>query len=110
MIAFDNTYTSLPGKFYVRVRPEQVTHPQLFAFNDELARELGMDLSSISDEKRAALFTGQALPEGASSISLAYAGNQFGQFNPQLGDGRALLLGEVKAPDGQRYDIFWIDV
>ncbi|HBS03985.1 MAG TPA: YdiU family protein [Leptospiraceae bacterium] len=105
MIAFDNTYTSLPGKFYVRVRPEQVTHPQLFAFNDELARELGMDLSSISDEKRAALFTGQALPEGASSISLAYAGNQFGQFNPQLGDGRALLLGEVKAPDGQRYDI-----
>ncbi len=105
MIAFDNTYTSLPGKFYVRVQPEQVTHPQLFAFNAELARELGLDLLSLSEEDRAALFTGQALPAGASSISLAYAGHQFGQFNPQLGDGRALLLGEVQAPNGERYDI-----
>ena len=105
MIAFDNTYTSLPEKFYVRVKPEEVSQPQLFAFNEELARKLGLDLSSFSEEQRAALFTGQSLPEGASSLSLAYAGHQFGQFNPQLGDGRALLLGEVLAPDGKRYDI-----
>ncbi|MCB1170604.1 MAG: YdiU family protein, partial [Leptospiraceae bacterium] len=105
MIAFDNTYTSLPEKFYVRVQPEQVPRPQLFAFNDELARQLGLDLSSQTEDQRAALFTGQSLPEGASSLSLAYAGHQFGQFNPQLGDGRALLLGEVLAVDGERYDI-----
>lgn len=105
MIAFDNTYTSLPEKFYANVKPEAVSSPGLFAFNDELAREMGMDLSALSEEELAALFTGQSLPEQASSISLAYAGHQFGQFNPQLGDGRALLLGEVLAPNGKRYDI-----
>lgn len=105
MIAFDNTYTSLPGKFYTNGKPEVVSQPQLFAFNHELARELGLDLSSVSEGERAALFTGQSLPEQASPISLAYAGHQFGQFNPQLGDGRALLLGEVLAPNGNRYDI-----
>ena len=75
MIAFDNTYTSLPGKFYVRVQPEQVTHPQLFAFNAELARELGLDLLSLSEEDRAALFTGQALPvDGGNTASLNLPG------------------------------------
>ena len=59
MIAFDNTYTSLPEKFYVRVKPEEVSQPQLFAFNEELARKLGLDLSSFSEEQRAALIGGK---------------------------------------------------
>ena len=105
MIAFDNTYTELPEQFYARVQAAAVSQPRLFAFNDELAQELGIDLSAISEDERAALFTGQSLPAQASSLALAYAGHQFGQFNPQLGDGRALLLGEVLAPNGKRYDI-----
>lgn len=105
MIAFDNTYTQLPDDFYARVQPADVALPKLFAYNEELAQELGLDLTKLSETDRAALFTGQQLPEQASSIALAYAGHQFGHFNPQLGDGRALLLGEVIAESGQRYDI-----
>ncbi len=105
VIAFDNTYTRLPEQFYARVKPATVSRPGLFAYNEELAQELGIDLSTISKDERAALFTGQSLPEQASALALAYAGHQFGQFNPQLGDGRALLLGEVVSPNGERYDI-----
>lgn len=105
MIAFHNTYTELPENFYTRVKPAAVSEPILFAFNHELAQELGIDLSALSESELANLFTGQTVPEQASSIALAYAGHQFGNFNPQLGDGRALLLGEVLAPDGRRYDI-----
>lgn len=106
MINFDNTYLNLPERFYAEVTPEKVSKPFLLAFNREFAsEELGLNLDTLSKRELADLFTGQVLPDSASSIALAYAGHQFGHFVPQLGDGRALLMGEIVTPKGRRYDI-----
>ncbi len=106
MIDFDNTYSTLPESFYVEATPESVSNPVLLDFNREFASEgLGLNLDTTSDAELAALFTGQILPKSASPISLAYAGHQFGHFVPQLGDGRAHLIGEIVSPAGKRYDI-----
>jgi uncharacterized protein YdiU (UPF0061 family) len=103
--AFDNSYArDLPG-FYAHCRPAPVRSPTLLFFNRGLAQELGLDLTDQDDAALAAMFSGNALPEGAEPIAQAYAGHQFGQFNPQLGDGRALLIGEVIDRKGQRRDI-----
>lgn len=102
---FDHSYArALPG-FYARCQPEAVPAARLLFFNHELAAELRLDLPSDDPAALAALFSGNALPAGAEPIAQAYAGHQFGQFNPQLGDGRALLLGEVIDRDGERRDI-----
>ena len=100
----DNSYQHLPGLLYAQVEPEPVVSPRMAAFNNGLAGELGLDLSSMSDEQRARLFAGNTLPEGANPIAQAYAGHQFGHFT-MLGDGRAHLLGEQVMPDGRRFDI-----
>ena len=106
MIDFDNTYSELPESFYVRVTPERVSNPLLLEFNREFAsEELGLNLDTMSEAELAALFTGQELPESAAPIAIAYAGHQFGHFVPQLGDGRAHLIGEIVSPAGRRYDI-----
>ncbi|MBB6051563.1 protein adenylyltransferase SelO [Armatimonas rosea] len=98
---FDNTYTRLPAVFFERATPAPASAPQLVLFNQRLAEALGLaDL----DGDLAALFAGQALPEGAEPIAQAYAGHQFGGFN-MLGDGRAILLGEHLTPSGTRFDI-----
>ena len=103
--AFDNTYArELPG-FYTAWQPATVPAPRLLFLNDALAAELGLDASALRDEAGASLFAGNALPEGAEPIAQAYAGHQFGGFSPQLGDGRALLLGELIDRDGRRRDI-----
>ncbi|HJW03863.1 MAG TPA: YdiU family protein [Azospira sp.] len=108
---FDNTYArDLPG-FYVPCQPEPVRQPKLLHFNQDLARELGLDpglgldQGALGAEALAALFSGNRLPAGAAPIAQAYAGHQFGHFAPQLGDGRALLLGEVIDRQGRRRDI-----
>lgn len=102
---FDNTYVrDLPG-FYAPCQPEAVPAPVLLFFNRGLARELGLELAEEDDEALAQLFCGNRLPEGAQPIAQAYAGHQFGHFNPQLGDGRALLIGEVVDRHGRRRDI-----
>lgn len=102
---FDNSYArDLPG-FAVPWQPATVPAPRLLHFNPGLARELGLPLAEATPDQLAALFSGNALPEGASPIAQAYAGHQFGQFSPQLGDGRALLLGEVIDGQGRRRDI-----
>ncbi len=102
---FDNSFArELPG-FYVARRPNEVRAPRLLFLNDPVARELGLALDGLDDAARAALFSGNTLPAGAEPIAQAYAGHQFGGFSPQLGDGRALLLGEVIGRDGQRRDI-----
>lgn len=102
---FDNSYArDLPG-FAVPWQPATVPAPRLLHFNPGLARELGLPLTDATPDQLAALFSGNALPEGASPIAQAYAGHQFGQFSPQLGDGRALLLGEVIDGQGRRRDI-----
>ncbi|MFN4201901.1 MAG: protein adenylyltransferase SelO [Tabrizicola sp.] len=101
-IAFDNSYArDLPGT-YLRVTPDPAPAPRLLALNTPLAAGLGLD---ITEAEAAAWFSGAVLPPGADPIAQAYAGHQFGGFSPQLGDGRAHLLGEVIAPDGRRFDI-----
>ncbi len=109
MFHFDNSYTRLPERFYASVYPEAVEGPKLLKFNADLARELQLDAESFgpgADENRlAAIFGGNVLPAGAEPIAMAYAGHQFGNFVPQLGDGRAILLGEVIDVNGKRRDI-----
>ncbi|WP_416884633.1 protein adenylyltransferase SelO [Marivita sp.] len=102
-IPFDNSYAALPDTFYARVKPEPVKAPSLIAINEPLARDLGID--GLDDPNLAALFAGNAIPDGASPLAQLYAGHQFGQYNPQLGDGRAILLGETIGTDGIRRDI-----
>lgn len=104
-IPFDNTYArDLPG-FYERCRPAAVPMPVLLFFNHTLAKESRLGLEAVSEAALATMFSGNALPEGAEPIAQAYAGHQFGQFNSQLGDGRALLIGEVIDREGRRRDI-----
>ena len=101
---FDHSYISLPENLFCRVQPQKVVQPELILYNEPLDRILGLDLSREKKELLAALFSGQQIPEGAYPIAQAYAGHQFGHFN-QLGDGRAILLGEHIGPDNTRYDI-----
>ena len=102
---FDNSFArDLPG-FYVAQRPAVVPAPKLLFFNHDLAAELGLDLASLDQPTTAAIFVGNILPIGAEPLAQAYAGHQFGGFSPQLGDGRALILGEVIDRLGRRRDI-----
>jgi uncharacterized protein YdiU (UPF0061 family) len=102
---FDNTYARLPERFYARVSPTPVRHPRILKVNHPLASWLGIDPSRLDSTEGAQQLAGNAIPEGADPIALAYAGHQFGGFVPQLGDGRAILLGEVVTPGGARRDI-----
>ncbi|UOA27075.1 protein adenylyltransferase SelO [Pseudosulfitobacter sp. DSM 107133] len=102
-IPFDNTYAALPSGFYTAQAPTAVKAPELLAFNAPLADELGIDAPDAAEI--AAVFAGNTVPDGAAPLAQLYAGHQFGSFNPQLGDGRALLLGEVIDQSGTRRDI-----
>jgi uncharacterized protein YdiU (UPF0061 family) len=101
---FDNSYARLPERFFTRQPPARVEAPGLVAVNRPLAARLGLTLPE-DEAEIARIFAGNALPEGADPIAQVYAGHQFGGWSPQLGDGRAVLLGEVVAPDGARFDI-----
>src|ERR1700733_10325247 len=103
--AFSNSYAALRERFFAGPDPVPVAEPRLIQFNRALATELGLEWPSLDGAALAALFSGSAIPEGAEPIALAYAGHQFGQFVPQLGDGRAILLGEVVDRSGTRRDI-----
>jgi serine/tyrosine/threonine adenylyltransferase len=103
--AFENTYARELEGFYVIWKATQVARPRLLKFNRELAEELGLDPAALDSEEGARIFTGNETPEGAMPLAQAYAGHQFGGFVPQLGDGRALLLGEVIDRNGRRRDI-----
>ena len=105
MFAFDNSYARLPERFYARLAPSKVAAPRLIRVNAPLAHELGIDPNWLDSADGVAALSGNYLPEGADPLAMAYAGHQFGHFVPQLGDGRAILLGEVQAHDGTRYDI-----
>src|SRR5579871_4824126 len=104
-IAFSNSFAQLPERFFVRIAPANAPAPALLKFNEDLAVELGLDVDAIKAGDIAGLFAGNALPPGADPIAMAYAGHQFGNFVPQLGDGRAILLGEVIDRAGLRRDI-----
>ncbi len=102
-IPFDNSYARLPNSFYARQAPVPVRSPQLIAFNTDLARVLRVTHGDVREMADA--FAGNALPKGAEPIAQLYSGHQFGTYNPQLGDGRAVLLGETVGTDGVRRDI-----
>jgi serine/tyrosine/threonine adenylyltransferase len=104
-IDFDNSYARLPEHFYARLSPTQVAEPKLIKVNRELALTLGIDPDWLARPGGLAMLSGNRLPDGAEPIAMAYAGHQFGQFVPQLGDGRAILIGEVVGRDGKRRDI-----
>ncbi len=102
---FDNTYARELEGFHVRQPPAAVPAPRLLFLNHALADELGLDAAALAGAEGASVFAGNRVPEGAEPIAQAYAGHQFGGFSPQLGDGRALLLGEVVDRQGRRRDI-----
>ena len=105
MITFDNSYARLPEPFFSRTSPAEAPSPSLVQLNVGLANELGLDAAWLASDEGLAMLAGNALPESAEPIAMAYAGHQFGGFNPQLGDGRAILLGEVRDRNGIRRDI-----
>ena len=105
LFRFDNTYARELTGCYAAVTPATVPAPELLRLNDALARELGVDVAALDPALAAAVFAGNVVPAGATPIAQAYAGHQFGGFTPQLGDGRAVLLGEVIDRHGRRRDI-----
>ena len=100
---FDNSYAALPEGFFSRINPTPVANPRLLAFNESLASSLGLEFATKDD--LAFVLGGNELPVGADPLAQLYAGHQFGSYNPQLGDGRAILLGEVVDRSGKRRDI-----
>jgi serine/tyrosine/threonine adenylyltransferase len=103
-LGLQHSYSALPSRFYAHVAPTPVANPQLVAFNAGLAEELGLDPNHL-EPQAAAIFSGNHLPEDAVPIAMAYAGHQFGVFVPSLGDGRAILLGELRGHDGILRDV-----
>jgi uncharacterized protein YdiU (UPF0061 family) len=102
---FSNSYARLPERFFARLAPTPATKPRLIKFNETLASELGINAQGLEPDEMAAVFAGNVAPPGAEPIAMAYAGHQFGNFVPQLGDGRAILLGEVLDRNGERRDV-----
>jgi len=98
---FDNSFARLPEGMFTPMRPAPVKEPGLIIRNDDLAAALGLTLASADVD----VFAGNAVPDGATPLAQLYAGHQFGQWNPQLGDGRAILLGEVINNADERFDI-----
>ena len=103
-IQFEHSYSALPPRIYARAGPTPVASPQLVVFNRCLAKELGLDPDLI-ERQAAAMLSGNQLPDDSNPIAMAYAGHQFGTFVPQLGDGRAILLGELRGRDGVLRDL-----
>ena len=95
---FDNSYARLPERFHARQAPTPVRAPRLLRLNEPLARDLGLDPDALASPEGVQVLAGNRVPAGAAPIALAYAGHQFGHFVPQLGDGRAILMGEVVGP------------
>lgn len=102
---FEHSYARLPEAFFAKIDPTPVSSPELIALNRELAGELGIDVALLDAPEGLAILAGNQNPNGGEPIAMAYAGHQFGGFSPQLGDGRAILLGEVIGKDGARRDI-----
>ena len=102
---FDNSYARDLDGFYASVEGAKFPAPQVVRLNATLALDLGLDPVALQTDAGARVLSGATAPDGAASLAMAYAGHQFGGFSPQLGDGRALLLGEVIDRQGQRRDI-----
>lgn len=103
-LSFDNTYSKLGNEFSLPTLPTPVKQPSLIQYNASLANDLGLT-SALDSSDATAFFAGNLIPDTMQPIAMAYAGHQFGGFSPRLGDGRAVLLGEVVAPSGERFDL-----
>jgi uncharacterized protein YdiU (UPF0061 family) len=104
-LPFDTSYARLPGRMYARQHPTPAPAPRLIALNRGLAAQIGLDPDALASPDGLTMLAGNDLPEGAAGLAMAYAGHQFGGWVPSLGDGRAILLGEVVGPDGRRRDV-----
>ncbi|MEZ5913028.1 MAG: YdiU family protein [Paracoccaceae bacterium] len=105
VLRFDNSFAAEMEGFFVPWRGAKVPQPQVLRLNRDLVAELGLDGDALSGAGGAAVLSGVEGPAGAQPLAMAYAGHQFGGFSPQLGDGRALLVGEIIASDGRRVDL-----
>ena len=106
-IPFDNSYARLPPRLYARQAPTPVAAPRLLRLNEALGCALGLDPAALASPEGVEVLAGNRVPEGSEPIALAYAGHQFGHFVPMLGDGRAILMGEIDAPGLGRRDLQW---
>ncbi|MEL7298441.1 MAG: YdiU family protein [Pseudomonadota bacterium] len=104
-IEFLSSFLTLPAVCYEKSRPDGASAPTLIAFNDALAANLGLRPNALKLQQKLNVFSGNALPPSANPVAMAYAGHQFGHFSPQLGDGRAHLIGELDNQAGQRFDV-----
>src|SRR5262249_32141005 len=105
LFALDNSYGRLPERFFARLGPTPVVAPQLIRLNEPLAVQLGLDPAKRASRVGLGIIAGNRVPQSSDPIAMAYAGHQFGHFVPQLGDGRAILLGEIIDRSGMRRDI-----
>ncbi len=105
LFPFDNSYARLPDRFFARLPPTPVSEPGLIQLNESLALELGLSPERLKTTEGIEILAGNRVPDGAEPLAMAYAGFQFGGWVPQLGDGRAILLGELIDRDGVRRDI-----
>jgi serine/tyrosine/threonine adenylyltransferase len=105
LLPFHDGHPGLPPRFHARVPPTKVSAPRLVALNRPLAELLGADVEELASPEGLAVLAGNAIAPGSDPVALAYAGHQFGSFVPRLGDGRAILLGEVVGRDGERRDV-----
>lgn len=104
-IPFKNQYTTLGSSFYAETMPTAVANPGLINFNEDLAAALNITTAQLDPNDLAAFFSGNRITEGSTPLAMAYAGHQFGNFVPQLGDGRAILLGDIVTSDGVNFDV-----
>ena len=104
-ICFNNSFVKLGEKFFAKLNPTPVEHPKIVKLNDELSNNLGIDLEMLELEDWASIFSGNQILPGSEPLAMVYAGHQFGHLVPQLGDGRAILLGEVIDNSSIRNDI-----
>ncbi|MCH9638776.1 MAG: protein adenylyltransferase SelO family protein, partial [Betaproteobacteria bacterium] len=104
-LPFENSYARLPSQFFARLDPTPVAAPKLIKLNIALAQQLGFDADELSSPEGVSMLAGNFVPQGSEPLAMAYAGHQFGAWVPQLGDGRAILLGEVIDQNGVRFDV-----
>ena len=104
-LPFDNSYARLPEPFYARIDPQGVSKPSIVRINGPLAEQLGLDAAWLASPDGLAMLAGNAFPKEADPIAMVYGGHQFGGWSGQLGDGRAVLLGEIVGRDGVRRDL-----
>jgi len=105
LFPFDNSFARLPERFFARLPPTPVSEPRLIRLNESLATQLGLSPERLITSEGLEVLSGNRVPESAEPLAMAYAGFQFGNWVPQLGDGRAILLGELIDRDGVRRDV-----